>query len=72
MLKLMTFGYSNMKRGDNMKDYTQISTKQLIELSSTFQHEEYQIMKELIRRNTGNNLPEDLEHADMQPTEDDF
>lgn len=72
MLKLMTFGYSNMKRGDNMKDYTQISTKQLIELSSTFQHEEYQIMKELIRRNTVNNLPDDLEHADIQPTEDDF
>lgn len=57
----------------NMKDYTQMSTKQLEELSLTFQHEEYQIMKELLRRNIGKNLPnDDLVSADMQRTEDDF
>lgn len=56
-----------------MKDYTQMSTEQLEELSSTIQQEEYQIMKELIRRNIGKNLPnDDLVSADMQRTEDDF
>jgi hypothetical protein len=55
-----------------MTDYTKMQSQQLKKLSAHFKHEEFAIMKELIRRNDGANSPIELEPADMFPTEEDF
>jgi hypothetical protein len=57
-----------------MKDYSEMSTQQLEQLSSQFQQEEYQILKELLRRNQDGAMinSNDVQAADMRNTEDDF
>ena len=52
--------------------YEAMTTAELEQLSSRYAHEEHLIMKELLRRNPGVNLLDDLQPADMIPTEDDF
>lgn len=58
-----------------MTDYSKMTTEELEQLSSQLHHEEYIIMKELIKRSSA------VEHtvesnsvqpADMKPTEEDF
>jgi hypothetical protein len=56
-----------------MNDYEKMSNDQLEELSLHLQQEEFQIMKELLRRNQSVNfLDSDVQPADMKPTEEDF
>jgi hypothetical protein len=54
-----------------MSDYTKMSTEELERLVATYEHEEFEIMKELIKRGVGKNIPDMLEHPDMRPTEED-
>ncbi|WP_161798187.1 hypothetical protein [Aneurinibacillus tyrosinisolvens] len=55
-----------------MADYTKMSTGELMKLASKYEHEEFELMKELVRRGVGNNVPDTLEHPDMHLTEEDI
>lgn len=46
--------------------------EELEKLSAEYEHENFEIMKELVRRGVGNDLPDTLEHPSMFPTEEDF
>jgi|GEM_PF-3750179 len=56
-----------------MTDYTKMSTEALEEMSSQLQHEEYLILKELLKRATPiEEHDDDVQPADMQLNEEDF
>jgi hypothetical protein len=54
------------------KDYTEKSVEELETLSAHYERENFEIMKELVRRDVGKDLPDTLEHPSMFPVEDDF
>jgi len=49
-----------------------MSTAELEQLITQYQQQEFHIMKELLNRNVGNQVTDDLQPADMIPTEEDF
>lgn len=55
-----------------MQDYRQQTVEELERLSAYYEHENFEIMKELLRRGVGKDLPDTLEHPSMFPTEEDF
>ncbi|MEW9670024.1 hypothetical protein [Ammoniphilus sp. 3BR4] len=55
-----------------MSDYSKKSVEELEELSAHYERENFEIMKELLRRGVGKDLPDTLEHPSMFPTEEDF
>ncbi|MBP1930916.1 hypothetical protein [Ammoniphilus resinae] len=55
-----------------MPDYSNKSVEELEQLSAHYANENFEIMRELVRRGVGNNLPDTLEHPSMTPTEEDF
>ncbi|WP_167577887.1 hypothetical protein [Ammoniphilus sp. YIM 78166] len=55
-----------------MTDYSKKSVEELAELTAHYEHENFEIMKELIRRGVGKDLPDTLEHPSMFPVEEDF
>lgn len=54
------------------RDYSQLSVEELEKLTAEYEHENFEIMKELVRRGVGSDLPDNLEHPSMMPTEEDF
>lgn len=55
-----------------IKDYSKLSVEELEQLTAEYEHENFEIMKELVRRGVGKDLPDTLEHPSMIPVEDDF
>lgn len=55
-----------------MEDFSKLSIDELEKLTAENEHENFEIMKELVRRGVGTNLPDNLEHPSMFPTEEDF
>ncbi|MDB5083160.1 MAG: hypothetical protein JWN30_46 [Bacilli bacterium] len=49
-----------------------MSVGQLEELSEQLLHEQNEVMKELLERGWGRNIPDTIEDSDMKITEDDF
>jgi hypothetical protein len=49
-----------------------MSISELEQQAQQLLQQENEVMKELLRRGWGRNLPNELEHPDITPTEEDF
>jgi hypothetical protein len=62
----------NLSELQDQERYQSMSIPELERQAQQLLHQENEVMKELLRRGWGRNLPNELEHPDMKPTEDDL